>query len=335
MGFHGLTKYFSILFIIILPLFTKAKIEIIAFHNCENFFYPKNDSTTLDDEFTPSSGRHWTWDRFNKKKDDLAKLYIDIGKGNMPAIIGLCEVEGKQVLNSLCLDSPLRKGSYEYVHYDSKDIRGIDVALIYRKDKFKLVTSENIRIEENYIIDEPTRDILYVFGLLNKVPLHIFVIHAPSRRNRDKNKPLRKAIFEEIYHRAKKITDASEANIIIMGDFNDNPWDKSVVEGFRTKRINDNEPILTNLMTKNKNKTGSYVYSNDILSFDQFLVSKPLLERIETGDTISHVFIPLYMIDTNPKLSKPIPFSTYKSYKYQGGISDHYPIYFEIDTRKD
>lgn len=318
----------------VLPFFTKAQREIIAFHNCENFFHPSNDSISKDDEFTPSSGRNWNWERYNKKKDDLAKLYIAIGNGNMPAIIGLCEVENKEVLKSLCLDTPLRKSNYNFIHYNSKDIRGIDVAMIYRRDKFQIIKEENIEISEKLIIDEPTRDILYVHGTLNKMPLHIFIIHAPSRRNKDKNKPLRKSIFEIIYKRAEEIYNTTHENIIIMGDMNDNPWDNSIQEGFRLKKHSDSDPLLKNLMMKNKGKTGSYVYANELLSFDQFLVTKDLLEKIETSDRLSHVFIPSFMIDTSPKHHIPIPFSTYKSFKYQGGISDHYPIYFEIETPK-
>lgn len=317
-----------------LPLFTKAQREIIAFHNCENFFYPKNDSLTSDDEFTPVSGRNWNWERFNKKKDDLAKTYIALGKGNLPSIIGLCEVENREVLNALCFNSPLKKGNYDYIHYESKDIRGIDVALIYRKDKFTILKQENIVVDDKLIIDEPTRDILYVNGLLDNISLHLFIVHAPSRRNKDKNKPLRKAIFEMIYSKVDELYKKGEQNIIIMGDMNDNPWDKSIQEGFRINKYTNPNAILKNLMMKNKGKTGSYVYANEILSFDQFLVSDKLFEKIETSENFHHIFTPSFMIDPNPNLSVPIPFSTYKSYKYQGGISDHYPIYFEIETSK-
>ena len=113
---------------------------------------------------------------------------IALSKGNLPAIIGLCEIENQQVLNALCNDSPLKKGNYDYIHYNSPDIRGMDVAMIYRKDKFRVISHEKIMIDNSLIIDEPTRDILYVNGVLNKVPLHLFVVHAPSRRNNDKNK---------------------------------------------------------------------------------------------------------------------------------------------------
>lgn len=208
----------------LLPQLLKSQIEIIAFHNCENFFYPTNDSLTKDDDFTVNSPRNWNWERFNLKKDLLAKTYIAMSKGNLPAIIGLCEIENDNVLSALCNDSPLRKGNYDFIHYNSSDIRGMDVAMIYRKDKFKIISHTNIVVDSSLIIDEPTRDILYVNGILNKVPLHVFVVHAPSRRNQDRNRPLRKAVFDLIYKKAKELYDKGEKNIIIMGDFNDNPW---------------------------------------------------------------------------------------------------------------
>lgn len=317
------------------PHLLKSQTEIIAFHNCENFFYPTEDSLTNDDAFTFNSPRNWNWERFNLKKDLLAKTYIALSKGNLPAIIGLCEIENTQALNALCNDSPLRKGKYEYIHYNSKDIRGMDVAMIYRKDKFKVIKHENIIIDSSLIIDEPTRDILYVNGILNKVPLHIFVVHAPSRRNHDKNKPLRKSIFELIYKKSKELYDKGEKNIIVMGDFNDNPWDKTVEEGFRTMKYLNHTPLFTNLMKKDKNKRGSYTYSGQMLNFDQFLVTQEMQQKIDTISNPSHIFIPDFMIDPNPNISLVTPFSTYKGYKYQGGISDHFPIFIKVLTPKD
>lgn len=317
------------------PQLLKSQTEIIAFHNCENFFYPTEDSLTDDNAFTFNSPRNWNWERFNLKKDLLAKTYIALSKGNLPAIIGLCEIENDQVLNALCNDSPLKKGNYQYIHYNSKDIRGMDVAMIYRKDKFKIIKHESIIIDSSLIIDEPTRDILYVNGILNKVSLHIFVVHAPSRRNHDKNRPLRKSIFELIYKKAKELYDKGEKNIIVMGDFNDNPWDKTVEEGFRTMKYLNHMPLLTNLMRKDKNKRGSYTYSGQMLNFDQFLVTQEIQQRIDTTSNPSHIFIPDFMIDPNPNISLITPFSTYKGYKYQGGVSDHFPIFIKIVTPKD
>jgi predicted extracellular nuclease len=320
---------------LLLPQLLKSQTEIIAFHNCENFFYPTNDSLSKDDDFTINSPRNWNWERFNLKKDLLAKTYIAMSKGNLPSIIGLCEIESDRVLSALCDDSPLKKGNYEFIHYNSSDIRGMDVALLYRKDKFKVIRHENIVVDKSLIIDEPTRDILYVNGILNKVPLHIFVVHAPSRRNQDRNRPLRKAVFDLIYKKAKELYDKGEKNIIIMGDFNDNPWDKTIQEGFKLAKYYNHTPTFVNLMQKDKDKRGSYTYMGKMLNFDQMIVSYDLLQKIDTASTTSHIFMQDFLIDNNPNQTMITPFSTYKGFKYQGGISDHFPIYLKLITPKN
>lgn len=319
----------------LLPQLLKSQIEIIAFHNCENFFYPTNDSLSKDDDFTINSPRNWNWERFNLKKDLLAKTYIAMAKGNLPSIIGLCEIENDRVLSALCYDSPLKKGNYDFIHYNSGDIRGMDVAMLYRKDKFKVIKQENIVVDKSLIIDEPTRDILYVNGILNKVNLHIFVVHAPSRRNQDRNRPLRKAIFEIIYKRAKELYDNGEKNIIIMGDFNDNPWDKTIQEGFKLAKYYNHIPTFVNLMSKDKDKRGSYTYMGKMLNFDQMIVTQDMLEKIDTVSSPSNIFIQDFLIDNNPNQTMITPFSTYKGFKYQGGISDHFPVYLKLITPKN
>ncbi|NCC17952.1 MAG: hypothetical protein EOM29_03355 [Bacteroidia bacterium] len=319
----------------LLPQLLKSQTEIIAFHNCENFFYPTNDSLSKDDDFTINSPRNWNWERFNLKKDLLAKTYIAMSKGNLPSIIGLCEIESDRVLSALCDDSPLKKGNYEFIHYNSSDIRGMDLAMLYRKDKFKVIRHENIVVDKSLIVDEPTRDILYVNGILNKVPLHIFVVHAPSRRNQDRNRPLRKAVFDLIYKKAKELYDKGEKNIIIMGDFNDNPWDKTIKEGFKLAKYYNHTPTFVNLMNKDKDKRGSYTYMGKMLNFDQMIVSYDLIQKIDTASTTSHIFMQDFLIDNNPNQTMITPFSTYKGFKYQGGISDHFPIYLKLITPKN
>jgi len=318
--------------IIMLFSFTsKGQTETIIFHNCENFFYPTNDSLTKDDDYTSSSLRHWTFERFNNKKDLLAKTYVAISGNNLPAIIGLSEVENNQVLEALCNDTPLRKGNYAYIHYDSKDIRGIDVAMIYRKDKFKVIEQENISTEN--LGSEPTRDVLYVQGLLNGMMLNLFVIHAPSRRNQNVHRVMRQEVFHLVYKRAKALYEAGQRNIIIMGDMNDNPWDKSVVRGFQTAKYAYHVPLLTNLMQNDKGKRYSYCFIRETFNFDQFLVTDSVKNCIDTTQGISHVFVADFLCDKNPKLPIDIPFSTYKGYHYQGGVSDHFPIYMRLNTQ--
>ena len=320
----------------LIPNMVLAQQGVIVFHNCENFFYPTKDSIALDDDFTLEGKKRWSFSRYNSKKNLLAKTYIAAGKGNMPAIIGLCEVENDKVLYDLCKDSPLRKGNYKYIHYPSQDVRGIDVALLYN-EQFSPLSHCKLEAETDPN-EEKTRDVLYVQGMMQEVKLNIYVIHAPSRREHNIKKTLRTKIFTMVNSHIEQLRKEGEENFIIMGDMNDNPWDSSIKEAFRTMAHRNNpDPFLVNLMRNNKNKRGSYVYSGDYCSFDQFLVSKPLLNHLEIeGKEEEMIFRPDFLIDKDKNNRLIQPLSTYKGMHYQGGASDHFPIrlFFKNNSKK-
>ncbi len=322
---NGRTKRLAMLLSLI-PNMVMAQQSIIVFHNCENFFYPTKDSIALDADFTVEGKKRWSFSRYNSKKNLLAKTYIAAGKGNMPSIIGLCEIENDKVLYDLCKDSPLRKGNYKYIHYPSEDIRGIDVALLYNETFSPL--SHCKLVAETEATEEKTRDVLYVQGMLQDIKLNIYVIHAPSRREHNIKKALRTKIFSMVYQHIEELKAKGEENFIIMGDLNDEPWDTSVKDGFNTMAHRNNpDPFLVNLMRNNKNKRGSYVYNGQYCSFDQFIVSKPFLNHIELENKEEEmIFRPEFLIDKDKhnRLIQPLP--TYKGMNYQGGASDHFPI---------
>lgn len=309
-----------------LPNMIFAQKDIVVFHNCENLFHPSGDSLSQDDDFTLEGRKHWTYERYKKKLNLLAKTYIAAGEGLFPSIIGLCEIENDKCLNDLCKDTPLRKGNYKFIHYNSEDLRGIDVALLYRPSRFTPIEHHKITFPASND-SERTRDVLYVCGEIEKTKLHIYVIHAPSRREHNAKKMLRKTIFNTVYEHMKQLKDKGEENFMIMGDFNDNPWDSSVTEGFRTKSP---QSFLVNMMQGNKHKTGSYVYNGEYLCFDQFILSRPLLE-ISNENFDGYIFRKDFLIEDNPKNKLITPFSTYKGVRYQGGVSDHFPIVLKLD----
>lgn len=310
----------------LIPNMVMAQQSIIVFHNCENFFYPTKDTISLDEDFTAEGKKRWNFSRYNSKKNLLAKTYIAAGKGNMPSIIGLCEIENDKVLYDLCKDSPLRKGNYKYIHYPSEDIRGIDVALLYN-EQFSPISHCKL-VAETEATEEKTRDVLYVQGMLQDIKLNIYVIHAPSRREYNIKKALRTKIFTMVYNHIEDLRAKGEENFIIMGDMNDNPWDSSIKDAFHTVAHRNNpDPFLVNLMRNNKNKRGSYVYSGDYCNFDQFLVSKPLLNYLDIeGKEEEMIFRPDFLIDKDKNNRLIQPLSTYKGMHYQGGASDHFPI---------
>lgn len=310
-----------------------AQKDVVIFHNCENFFYPTNDTLTQDDDYTSEGRKHWTFERYNKKKNSLAKTYIAVGNGELPSLIGLCEVENDNVLNDLCKGTILRKGNYKFIHYDSDDLRGIDVALLYLPSRFTPLEHYKITYRSDKE-EERTRDILYVNGVLGNKKINIYVIHAPSRREHNIKKSLRQAIFDTVYrHICHLMSENDETNFLIMGDMNDNPWDSAVKDGFRTIATAKNpQPLLVNIMQNNKNKVGSYVYNGSYQSFDQFIVSRSLLEFTDSSGT-GNVFRADFLTDGNPKHRLLTPYSTYKGTYYQGGISDHFPIVMVINDK--
>ncbi len=315
-----------------LPNMVLAQKDVIVFHNCENFFYPADDSLTQN-EYTSEGKKHWTFERYKKKKNILAKTYLAAGNGELPSIIGLCEIESDKVLTDLCKDTPLRKGNYKFIHYDSDDLRGIDVALLYLPSRFTPLEHYKITYPAQND-DEKTRDVLYVCGTLGKTKTHIYVVHAPSRRDHNIKKALRQEIFDSVYKHIENLRKKGETHFIVMGDMNDNPWDSSIEEGFRTKKTSQNpNPMLTNLMQGNKNKAGSYVYNGEYYCFDQFLVSDEVLAMIEVANNGGYILREQFLIDPDTKSALIKPSPTYKGMRYNGGISDHFPIRMTLNNQ--
>ena len=153
----------------------------VMFYNVENLFHPSNDSLKNDDEFTPKGQRYWSYKRYKQKLIHIAKTVIAVGEWEPPAVLGLCEIENIQCLEDLVNQSPIKKFGYKIIHYECADKRGIDVAMLYRPEFFTPVYSHPFVL--NFGPDSrPTRDILYVKGVVNKSDtLHCFVNHWPSR----------------------------------------------------------------------------------------------------------------------------------------------------------
>ena len=149
--------------------------------NVENLFDIHHDSLKNDREFLPDALRHWNYTRYKKKLTDMARVITAVGEWEPPALVGLCEVENDTVLRDLTRRSPLKELNYRYVMTDSPDLRGIDVALLYQRDLFKLLSFRSVSIPPLKQF-RPTRDLLHVSGLLlTGDTLDVFVCHLPSR----------------------------------------------------------------------------------------------------------------------------------------------------------
>ena len=304
----------------------------VAFYNVENLFDTINDPSTHDEEFTPKGRKNWNSKRYRSKLKKLAKVIHSINDAP-PALVGLAEIENKTVLNDLINSDLLKNSNYRIVQEDSPDARGIDVALLYNTDLFKHISHEAIRIKLDENPNYKTRDILYVKGKLSDEIVHIFVNHWSSRRGgKEKSQSKRVNAARILRARVDAILAAeSNAKIIIIGDFNDEPQDVSIAETLHAKGAKELKTNkLCNLMySKIGTNTGSYSYKSQWDMIDNIIVSEAFVQADKgwhIGCESGYIFKPDWLLFTNPKTGTKTPNRTYGR-NYYGGYSDHLPVY--------
>ncbi len=307
----------------------------IAFYNVENLFDIENEPGKRDGEFTPDGSKKWTAERYQKKLDTLARVLSSINENELPEIIGLCEVENKKVVVDLANSGQLANGNYEVIHFESPDFRGIDCALIYRKDEFKVLKSFPVKIKFKDDKDYSTRDILYVKGKTrNREEFHIFINHWPSRIGGvAKTEPKRIEVATILRSKIDSIQETnSSAKIIVLGDMNDEPSNKSLVEILMAQKPETKNAELVNLMYPiHENNMGSYNYRGNWNMLDNIVVSTNLLDDkgFKCIDNKGFVFSKDWMEHKN-RNGQISPSRTYGGPNYYGGISDHFPVYFTL-----
>lgn len=308
----------------------------IVFYNTENFFDTRNDSLTNDDEFTPEGERHWNYPKYKSKLNNLYKTFLALGNWNPPDMIGICEVENKQVLTDLVYNTPLSKYNYRIIHANSPDKRGIDVALLYNADRIKMIHSSYSGVGKAGLF---TRDILYCKAGLGNDTCHFLINHWPSRSaGQLETEPDRlaaaarlRSIVDSIVHDRKK------AKIVIMGDFNDEPWDMSLSQRLQAKtdaRYAQSDYLYNLSRAPEGSKLkGTVKFRGEWTLFDQVIVSGSLLNssgglHVQPGDY--HICSESFLLVPDEQYNGFKPFRTYNGYKYQGGFSDHLPVYLDI-----
>ncbi len=298
----------------------------VGFYNVENFFDTIDAPDKEDEYFLPSGPTEWSDWRYKKKLVQILRVYNEMGR---PELFGLCEVENASVMADL---ADKFNNQMEIVHFESPDIRGIDVGLFYSSTVFELKKKSFVRISfpDSIVENYTTRDILHSHLKTNTgEELHVFVNHWPSRRGGLKaSSPRREHVANTLrdYMAEQKLDPQKEA-ILLMGDFNDEPSNKSISEN-----LGAGEPggqhLLYNLMSDIEKKgLGSYNYRGDWNVLDQFIVSAPLLNGVKSDLEITdaEVFKRDFMIYEDENYGEK-PNRTYGGPNYYGGISDHYPI---------
>lgn len=312
----------------------------IMTYNVENLFDTQHDKGKDDYEFLPDSKRKWNNTRYYHKIHNIMQTITNIGGWEPPMLVGLCEIENDNVLNAMTKYPPYSNLKFKYIHYESPDNRGIDVALLYNTTLFTPVHSEPIHV----LLPDGifSRDILYVKGVdYVGDTLHVFQVHFPSRREGEfatiSNRVTAASILKE--HVDSILLENPNSGIIIMGDFNDNPSDFSPTTILGAKPFVQNKycnDSLYNLcwdgyIYEDKDE-GTYFHQGTWDCLDQIIVSGALMNgnlKIKF-DKHAKIFNPRWLSKWNKKSNSNIPKRTYAGPTYIGGTSDHYPIYADF-----
>lgn len=322
-------------------------VHTIAFYNLENLYGLEIDPNTRFSNSTVKAEKYYTQEVYNAKQENLSKVIADLGRdftGTSPTIIGLAEVENFRVLNYLVNRESLIQDNYSIIHYDSPDLRGIDVALLYKKKVFiptnskshKLVIFQDLAKTKR----KHTRDLLVVSGILEGEKIHIIVNHWPSRAdsqimgssNRLKAAELNRHIIDSLFDLDPK------AKIINMGDFNDNPTDRSIKKGIVTKGLRKNlkdQEIYNPMEVLYKKGIGSIAWRDSWHLFDQIMLSSELV--IGKAETLKFHQAEVYnkpYITTSSGRYKGYPYRSFSYEGWTGGYSDHFPVLIYLIKKK-
>lgn len=337
----GKSKIIAWSMLMLFVISIKAQTQFrVMFYNVENLFDTVDDLQKEDDDFLPDGLMHWTPWKYWEKQKNITRVITAVGGMYSPTLVGLCEIENDSVIFDLTRRSPLREQNYEFVVTDSPDERGIDVALLYQKHQFNLIAFQEYEVVFRQKNTRPTRNILHATGkLINGDTLDVFVCHPPSRYGGQlETEPLREDVAALLRAKADSLFQIrTDANILIMGDFNDYPDNKSVYKVLKARSLNyhrSDQELYNMFFHRIKEKDfGTYYFQNKWGVLDQFIVSGNLLRpnhSVCVKDGEAHIFKADFLFETDRKTGVKRPFRTSLGPRYLGGFSDHLPIYMDL-----
>lgn len=329
-----------ILLLAVSPLFADECFRVVSY-NVENLFDCDDDPLTLDEDYTPSGKYHWTPSKLRRKCINIARVITAVGEWKGAALVGLCEIESEKSLRMLVRQTPLRNGHYGWIHYESPDARGVDVALLFDSTRFVPLQSHVIRINFPDNPDVKTRDVLYVEGLAcGDIPLHLFVCHTPSRLGgEDATEWKRCYVMKQVRGAVDSILRCDgNANIVIMGDFNDYPDNKSITDDLGAKAFDGSSGFrpssLYNLFyNMHRSGKGSHKMQGEWGMLDQMMVSGAFIGRCSS--VVPHIFEAPFILEPDKKYMGMKPFRSFRGPSFTGGFSDHLPIYTDFYLKKE
>ena len=307
--------------------------------NCEILFDTRHDSLKQDTEYLPEATRHWTGKRYWRKLNNVAQELLSVSADGIPDLIALCEVENDTVLTYLTRRTELNRMGYRYVMTDSEDNRGIDVALLYSPFTFHLINYCSVRVDG---LDKPTRDILVASGtLFSGDTLDVMVCHLPSKLG-GRNSDIRRLRVAE---KLRSVTDSllsvrTNPNLLIMGDFNaeytkslfKDVMNVDILYSDTTKNSVSNHQLFDIVADK---KEGTYKYKGEWSLIDHIIVSGNLIqgENIYLNYHDCSILSPSFLLEDDNTYGGKKPFRTYIWKKYNGGYSDHLPVFVRFTIK--
>ena len=297
--------------------------DAVMFYNVENLFDTINNPATSDEDFLPLADREWNSEKYHTKLARIASVIADL-HDQCPTLVGLAEVENRAVVEELARQEAIASANYAICHYESPDERGIDVALMYRPDRFQLEGSRAIRAAAEGL----TRDILCAWGEMQGRTTYVIVVHLPSRIGGGQfTVPERRACARQVREVVDSVLVASpKTQIILMGDMNDNPRNKSIRNDLKaTHRPKEASELYNPFAVLKRKGKGTSVYDGRWNMYDNIVVSQntPLLpiRKHDKGAIYRH----RALLDNRGR-----PLSAYEGVEYTAGVSDHLPIYILI-----
>ncbi len=311
---------------------------MVAFYNVENLFDTINDPTINDEEFLPGSRLDWNTEKYLHKLQQKAKVIAAMDSMEMPHFVGLAEIENREVLEDLVREPALASAAYSIAHIADNDDRGIEVAAIYRADYFRLLHLQAMEIIMPDSLSGKMRHVLYAKGLIHgNDTLHIFVNHWTSRYGgREETDPKRRTSGDFLRHKADSILAFNaNANIVIMGDLNDNPNDLSITDHLKAGSPKQGVAAaeLYNLSLDPFLAGEGTLYYKSWDFFDQVIVSSALLNgkswKVDSLKVVKHPWMLFQQ-----KNGESRPNRTASGGRYFGGFSDHLPVVLYLSSEK-
>lgn len=320
------------------------KMALVGFYNLENLFDTINDPNKNDEEFLPNGKNAWNTQKYTAKLHNMAYAISTIGTDKSDrfyspeglAVLGLCEMENRTVLEDLVAQPEIADRNYQIVHYESPDRRGVDVALVYNPKYFKLTNSKSYRLVVPNQPDFISRDQLVVTGILDDEEMSFIVMHWPSRYGGEKKSlPGRMAAASLCRHIADSIlADNPKAKIVMMGDYNDYPTNKSILEGLRAKgKVSEmkDDDFFNPMWKMHKNGEGTNYYRDVKGVLDQCIITPALLKDENDPFATYQLFKPMVhskeFLKQHEGRYNGYPWRSFAGGVWLGGYSDHFPVY--------